>query len=126
MALQLYTKGKIFIFNEDGAGGLVAQAVKFSVEFDTQNQPVVTLNDGFSGITPGAGVCKVNIESAIPRTGFEIDWHKWAKDRTMVEITGSRGSSTISVKGFIAKVGEQHGVDGSTSSIDIDCGEPET
>lgn len=122
---KLYTKGRIFVFNEDGAGGLVAECTSFSVDFNTNDNDVVTLADGFTGITPGAGTVSVSIDTAVPRTGFEMEWHTWAKERKIIEITGHRGASTISCKGFIKRVGEQHGTDGSTASIELSGGEPD-
>jgi hypothetical protein len=120
MATELYAKGTLFV-----EGIIVMQAVEFSIDFDTNDNPVNTLALGFAGITPGAGTTAVSITSAVPRTGFEISYHKWAKERKAIEVLGYRGASSISVKGFIKTVGEKIGVDGVTGTITIQAGEPE-
>jgi len=120
MATELYANGTLFV-----EGIVVMQAVEFSIDFDTNDNPVNTLALGFAGITPGPGTTAVSITSAVPRTGFEISYHKWAKERKAIEVLGYRGASKISVKGFIKTVGEKIGVDGVTGTITINGGEPE-
>jgi len=120
MATELYAQGSLFV-----EGIIVMQAVEFSIDYDTNDNPVNTIELGFGGITPGAGMTQVSITSAVPRTGFEISYHKWAKARKAIEVLGYRGSSKISVTGFIKTVGEKIGVDGVTGTIGIHAGEPE-
>lgn len=122
MATDLYTQGLIFV---DGI--LAADCTEFSVDYDTQNNPVFTIAKGFAGITPGAGQTKVSISTAVPRAGYEIDYFKRALDNTPVEFIGWRGSSKYSFKGFLLTIGEKHGVNSaSTASIEAICGRPET
>ena len=120
MAVELYAKGTLFV-----EGIVVMQAVEFSIDYNTNNNPVRTLALGFAGVTPGAGETTVSITSAVPKTGFEISYHKWAIERKAVEVLGYRGASKISIKGIIKSVGEKIGIDGVTGTITIDAGEPE-
>lgn len=120
MGVELYARGTLFV-----EGIPVMQAVSFSVDYETNNNPVRTIALGFAGITPGPGETAVTIESAVPRTGFEINYHKWAKERKAIEVLGYRGGSSISVKGFIKTVGEKIGTDGCSGTITINGGEPE-
>lgn len=121
MALGNYTQGQIFI-----EGALCAEEVTFSTSFKTNNQDVITQAKGFAGVTPGAGMTDVTIEEAIPRAGFELDFYKWAKNRTAIEIVGWRGSKKLTIKGFIDGIDEKHGVNtNSIASITIKGGEPD-
>lgn len=120
MASELYTQGLIF-----ADGILLAEAPDFEVSFNTNNQPVVTMAKGFSGVTPGAGQTDVTINEAIPRAGFEIDFYKRAKDRSAVKITGWRGAKKMQLEGFIMSISEKHGVNQNASAtITLACGEP--
>lgn len=120
MASELYSQGLIFL---DGI--LLAEAPDFEVSYNTNNQPVVTMAKGFSGITPGAGQADVTINEAIPRAGMELDFYKRAKERTPIKITGWRGSKKMQLEGFIMTIAEKHGVNSNASAtITCACGEP--
>jgi len=121
MALELYSQGLIF-----AQGILVAESVSFTMAAATNDQPVVTQAKGFSGITVGASTTDVSIKSAIPKAGFEVNWHKWMKERTVIEITGWRGATKQNIKGFIKSIDESHAVNTSSeANISLHCGEPD-
>jgi len=121
MALDLYSQGLIF-----AQGILIAESVSFTLNSATNDQPVVTQAKGFSGITVGAYTTDVGIKSAIPKAGFEVNWHKWMKDRSVIEITGWRGATKVNIKGFIKSIDESHAVNTSSeANISLHCGEPD-
>jgi|APLow6443716910_1056828.scaffolds.fasta_scaffold01545_5 hypothetical protein len=125
MALQKYANGKMFLFNEDGAGGLVAQAVSFSIDYATNDTAAVTLADGFSGIQPGAETTNVSVENLIPRTGIEFDYFTWAQQRKVMELTGYMGASKVTVKGFISGVGANVALGDVKATFQLMAGTPE-
>ena len=121
MAAILYTAGLMFV---DGI--LAAESVSFNLEVDSNNQVVITQGKGFGGITVGATTCKVDVVTAIPKSGYEIDYLKRLTDRKVCEFTGWRGGSQVHLTGFIMTLAEKHAVnqtsDGTISAI---CGAPD-
>jgi hypothetical protein len=52
------------------------QATSIDMETDGGKLEVYTIDGGFSGVTPGPGVCKINIGYAIPAGGYEVPFQK--------------------------------------------------
>lgn len=120
MPSEIYSQGQIF-----ADGILIADAVTVGVDYNTNDQPVLTMGKGFNGITPGAGQTNVSIDEAIPRAGYGYDWFQRAVNRTPVEVVVWRGSKKMNLKGFIMTIGEKLGVNQtSVGSISIMAGEP--
>ena len=53
--------------------GILAQEASISIDRNTNSQPVFTTVLGYNGESPGAGVCELSVDSAVPSTGFELD-----------------------------------------------------
>jgi hypothetical protein len=68
MALQLYAIGEIYIGSK-----LLAQEGSLSVSRKTNSQAIMTVANGYSGESPGAPMCEVEVTSAVPAAGFELD-----------------------------------------------------
>lgn len=125
MALQKYANGKMFLFNEDGAGGLIAEAVSGSFDYNTNDTPAVTLANGFSGIQPGSDATDVTVENLIPRTGIEFDYVAWAQQRKVIELTFYLGATKKTIKGFINNVGANVAPGDVKATFKLMAGAPE-
>lgn len=68
MALAAYAIGEIYI---NGQQAMQEASMTFSRK--TNSQAVLTVALGYSGESPGAPMCEVNVTSAVPSAGFEID-----------------------------------------------------
>lgn len=103
MALQIYSKGALFI---DGV--LVAESVEFSMDKKNNDQKVVTQNKGFSGISQGAEETEIKVTSAVPKVGVDMDYDDMRKSRKVIEVAlVARGKKQL-CKGFISDVSENY------------------
>lgn len=119
MALQAYEKGALF---KDGA--LLAETTDFNLEHDPQLQPIFTQQKGFSGMSPGAEVTRISVNSAVPRVGFEIDYLTPLQGVVVVEMTLFGHGQKTTCKGYITNVKQQYGVN-QAASVSFDfIGEP--
>ena len=120
MAEELYATGQIFV---DGI--VIADAQNVGIDYDTQDNDVETMGKEFAGITPGAFKTTINIDTAVPRAGYEVDYLKRMVNRTAVEVVVFRGASEVEFKGFIRTVSEKVGVNqNGTASVQIRAGAP--
>lgn len=119
MSLQAYEKGALF---KDGA--LLAETTDFNFEHDPQLQPIFTQQKGFAGISPGAEITRISVNSAVPRVGFEVDYLASLQGLTVVEMTLFGHSQKTTCKGYITNVKQQFGVN-QAASVSFDfIGEP--
>ena len=53
--------------------GVLAEEASISIDRNTNSQAVFTTVKGYSGESPGAGVCELSVDSAVPSAGMELD-----------------------------------------------------
>jgi hypothetical protein len=107
MALDIYDQIYLYI-----NGSLMAEAISVQTGLESDDQRILTLAKGFSGITPSPDVRTVKVENAVPSTGFEFDFEKAKKERRQIEIrmqSGATGKQCTS-KGFLTQVSIDAGV----------------
>lgn len=95
--LQLYTVS--FIRRN---GRLMSEHVEATVTRNSNASVVRTMGKGFSGVSPGAPDCEIDVTSAVPAADFEYDPGSDMFDNEVIEIgiTGPGGKTAVS-KGFI-------------------------
>jgi hypothetical protein len=54
-------------------GTLMAQEQDVTVTRTTNSQAVSTVGLGYAGESPGAAMCTIDVENAVPQAGFEYD-----------------------------------------------------
>lgn len=57
-------------------GSLLVEEESVSIDRTTNSQPISTVAKGYSGESPGAGMCEFTVDSAVPASGFEFDMGK--------------------------------------------------
>lgn len=98
--LQLYTAAFVYV-----NGALLAEEASVTVNRSTNSQQVITVSKGYAGESPGAAMCEVTVESAVPAADFELDTvvgkPMEIEQLKVVEFTIFAAGSTLSFKGFI-------------------------
>lgn len=121
MALQDYTKADIFL-----NGVLIAEATGITVNHRPGKNPVNTMNKGFAGFSPGSASMEVQIESAVPRVGTDMDFVALAYGNTTVDIVFFGRSKKMKSKGQVTDASERYGTDQPASfSLTLVCSPPE-
>jgi hypothetical protein len=84
-------------------GKLLTEAASIQLTRTSGANPVFTLHKKFAGVTPGASMCTIQVENAIPAAGLEYDPGEAIAKNKIVEIgiVGPGGKSAVS-QGFIA------------------------
>lgn len=119
MATDIYAVMRLF---EDQQ--LLTEPMTIDAEANPDNKPVATMVKGFAGITPGAAVTNLSVDSAVPRTGAEVDWIKLAFDHTAVEMVVTIGVKQKVSKGFIMNSKVNGGIGKETTISCSFTGEP--
>lgn len=104
--LQRYTKINVYV-----DGSLLFEEIDVTVRRSTNSQEVKTVAKGYSGESPGAAMCEIDVNNAFPEDGMEFDVGSAMANLTPVEMTQFAGGKTMTVKGFIIEDTAQHGVD---------------
>lgn len=95
---------------------LVAQSIltdhgTASVTRATNSQPVNTVAKGYSGESPGAAMVEIQVESAVPSAGFELNPGDYMKNLKEVEIgLLGPGGRQLAARGFIISDSFSHSV----------------
>jgi hypothetical protein len=113
MATDQYAVGYVFVDSQ-----LLVEELTCDLEYNPNNNVVVTQQKGFAGITQGAGRFTARVSNAIPRAGLELDFYDLAINRTPVEFIVHAGGKKRISKGFVMLVSESFGAD-KTSTIDF-------
>lgn len=112
--LEKYAVGTLFL-----NGQPLFEEMTFDLGYATGNAIVVTQMKKFAGVTQGAGSFSVKVTSAVPLAGLEVDFHKVAKEATVVTLVAKRGGKVLTSRGFIMNVNEKYGVN-TDSTMDFD------
>jgi hypothetical protein len=103
--LQIYAVVYITIEN-----ALITQEASATLRYQTGSQPVLTTPLGYAGESPGAAMCEMEIESAVPFAAVEYDPTRVIGGLIPVEIGYLIGGKTLKSKGFIYEVDYRHAV----------------
>lgn len=95
MALQLYTNALIYV-----DGTLLAEAQQLTVDRETNAQNLLTIAKGFAGLSPGAPMCMISFENAVPSASFELNPGPFMAKLVVKEISIFAAGSTLTTKGF--------------------------
>lgn len=107
---QQYTNATIYV-----DGSLLSEAASVQVTRNNNDQPVTTIARGFAGVSKGAAVTEITVESAVPSADFELNPDKYMETSKEVEVTVFAAGRTLTSKGFIMSDSFQYGVNQSSS-----------
>lgn len=91
-------------------GALLTEEASITVHRRTNSNPVNTVAKGYSGESPGAPNCEIQIRNAVPAADFELDPGPYMKSLRVAEIGVIAAGKQITVPGFIIEDTFQHGV----------------
>src|SRR5574338_728038 len=94
--LQLYTAAFVYV-----NGALLSEEASVTVNRSTNSQQVITVAKGYAGESPGAAMCEITVESAVPAADFELDPSKFLGELRVTEFTVFAAGKTLTFKGFI-------------------------
>lgn len=95
---------------------LVNQAIlteegSVTVNRATNSQPVNTVAKGYAGESPGAAMVEIQVDSAVPSAGFEMNPGEFMKNLKECEIgLLGPGGKQLTAKGFIISDSFSHSV----------------
>ncbi len=113
MAQQDYALIKLFL-----NGAPVTQITKITRMLDAQNQPIMLMNEGLGGWSPGSGISSVEWDAPIPIGGTEFPYEELQTSRAYVDLQVFVGSRSVASRGKI-QTAQTEGASGSPSSISI-------
>lgn len=112
--LQLYSLLYVLV-----DGNLLAQHGSVTVNRATNSQAVNTVANGYSGESPGAAMCEIQVTSAVPSADFEMNPGKYMKALKKAEIAVlGPGGKQLTVPCFIISDSVKHSVN-AESSLDF-------
>jgi len=121
MATGIYAAGYIFL-----DGQLLTQELTVDVDYDANNNVIVTQALGFAGVSPGAPRFTARVSNAVPLSGHEYDFYGAVSDHTAVELVFHMGGKKRISKGFLMRLNEKAGVDtSSTTDFEFEGDVPE-
>jgi hypothetical protein len=80
-------------------GRAQAQAKKVTVRGASNDQPVKTMGLGLAGFSDGAGETDIDVESAVPKKGFETSFVRHVTEKKTMSIVYKSGGTRIQVTG---------------------------
>jgi hypothetical protein len=107
-SLNTYEKGALFC-----NGALLVEVLNFSVDIDAQLNPIHTMQKGFAGVSPGSEMTKIEVNSAVPRSGLEFDVLSKLQGVEVVEMVFFAHAKKAKVKGYISNLKQNYGADKS-------------
>lgn len=111
--LQLYSLAYVLV---DGA--ILTEEASVTVNRATNSQAVNTVAKGYSGESPGAANCEIQVTNAVPSADFEMNPGKYMKGLKEVEIGVLVAGKQLTAKGFIISDSFKHSVN-NESSLDF-------
>lgn len=99
-------------------GSLLAEHGSASISRSTGSAQNLSVAKGYSGETPGAPMCEIQVTGIVPAAGLEFDAGKYMKAMTPVELGLLSHGKQATVKGFIINDALKHSV-GSEESYDF-------
>lgn len=115
--LELYSNAYVIV-----NGTLWAQVASVSIEKKSGSTPQYTLHSGFAGLSQGAGVVEITIDSAVPSKDFEFNPDPQIRTGETIEIGVAMAGRQSVFKGFITDATYSHSVnDSSKLSMKMIC-----
>ena len=111
--LQIYSLAFITV-----GGALLTEEASVTVHRRTNSNAVNTVAKGYSGESPGAANCEIQVKNAVPAADFELNPGPYMKSLQSVEIGVIAAGKQITVPGFIIEDTFQHGV-GQEATLDF-------
>lgn len=112
-AQQDYALIKLFI-----NGAPMTQGTKVTRMLDAQNQPIMLMNEGLGGWSPGSGISSIEFDAPIPLGGTEFDYEGMCQRREYVDIQVFVGARSVASRGKFQTV-QTEGAAGSPSSCSV-------
>lgn len=103
MALQDYARSVVFF-----DGRQVKLAESWDLEIESGQQPILILNEGLGGFTPGAGQTNFGGTLYVPFGGFEEPITDWVVDGNYVTVQFGLGPDAYVGKGKFTNVKISH------------------
>lgn len=97
-------------------GRTLAEATTCRISVTPNTTPVRTMKKGLGGRSRGPVECTIDVESAIPKAGFEVDFMQKCIDDADVTIVIVRAGKRVAFDSFITNVAESYGVQAAASS----------
>ncbi len=104
--LERYTKATVYLNSK-----LLSEESSVTIKRSTGSQPVKTTAKGYAGESPGAPMCEITVENAVPSADFELDPGQFMLDLENVELTVFAAGRTATSKGFIYEDNFSHAVE---------------
>jgi hypothetical protein len=99
-------------------GQALTEVSEVDFEEESNDKPVDTLVRGRSGYSSGAETCKVTLKSAIPRPGYEVNFHTLCRTHQTVQVRFRIAGVERTAEGRIMTAKSSTSV-GSASSVDV-------
>lgn len=98
-------------------GALLVEETGVDMQRMTNAQIIHTVAKGFSGVSPGAKECTIQVENAVPSKDFELDPGPYMKGlkNTVITLQGPGGRQATS-NGFILEDSVKHST-GAVSAL---------
>lgn len=85
-------------------GQEVKVAESFEFKTESGEQPVLILNEGLGGFSPGAGQCTISGTLYVPVGGFEVPVQQWCAEGLYCEIQYGLGPVAYLAEGKFTEV----------------------
>lgn len=108
--LQQYTIANIYVTTPDAGTKLLSEEASVTIDRSTGSQQVLTVQKGYSGESPGASMCELSVDNAVPSADFEFDPGPYMADLLPVKFTVFAAGRTLNFDGFIISDNFQHAV----------------
>lgn len=95
------------------------EARSIGVKGDSGNKDVITLLKGRAGHTPGPFMATLDVKSAVPSTGPEVDWFLVCASGEEVELGFKIAGNTYNFRGDVRDVSWSTESEGSPNGIDF-------
>lgn len=97
-------------------GRSLAEAITVRVSVTPNSTPVRTMKKGLGGRSRGPVECTIDVESAIPKAGYEVDFMRLCVEDADITIVTLGGGTRKAYDAFITNVSEAFGVQQAASS----------
>lgn len=91
---------------------LLSEEASISLNRSTGSSEVKTVAKGYSGETPGAAMCELDVNNMIPAKGIEFNAGKYMKTMTPIEMGLLSHGEQLLFKGFIIADSFRHSANG--------------
>jgi hypothetical protein len=107
--LRIYSAAYVFV-----EGTLLCQEASVTLEKTSNASPMFTLGKGLAGVSQGAGLINVTVDSAVPSYDFEFSPDYFLRTGNALEIGVVMGGRQTVCKGFITDASYSHSVNDSS------------